>query len=303
MKSLTPYFVLASCLLAPFGSAHFVWLTVDAKDGKATMQLADSPGKDIAPILYRIQSRIRLKNIGALSDAQDHALMTAPVVAKGKPAALEALYGLHGTSLVHWSAKGVSKPEQAVAALKTAGEIVLKKSGSGWKGVVLNGGKPVKDVSVETYVDGGDEVDVKVGNDGSFALPHFHRSLALGAMVHIPKGGDYEGKKYTEYLEVISLCINLPSSVAAAPEDGMAAHMRQRDALFAKLDLTPKQKAQIKQFEAELAAELKKVPAGPDGDAKRQALMMNHVARFQTILTQEQKMIYREEVTKLGHGG
>lgn len=193
--------------LASPASAHFLWLTIIPKGGQAVLELADSPGKDIAPILYQLQPRMELTGINALSDAKNHERMTATISSPKKPIAIAALYGVFENALVHWSAKAVGTSLQAGVPIGLKGEILVKKIHDGWKATVTLSGKPMPNVQVEIYSDNGKPLFVKTDGSGSILIPRLSGLVQIGAMILEPISGTYSGKQYSQKVEACSLSI------------------------------------------------------------------------------------------------
>jgi len=191
--------------LASPASAHFIWLTIDPNGAQAVIELADSPGKDIAPILYQLQPRMELTGLNTLIDAKNHERMTATITSPKKPIAIGALFGVFENALVHWSAKAVGTRVQAGVPIGMKGEILLKQIRDGWRASVTLNGKPMPDVQVEIYSDNGKPLFAKTDRSGSISLPQLKGLVQIGAMILEPISGTYSGKKYAQKVEACSL--------------------------------------------------------------------------------------------------
>src|SRR5262249_8934158 len=130
MKTIIASMLLLLLLsLSQTTSAHFLWMSLDEAGRTVSLELADSPGKDIAPILFQLKDRFKTHGLGPLSDTADHQRLTAPVNSKDKAVGAEAEYGVFQNWLVHWSAKAAMNATQAQTAIGLAAEILLKKEG------------------------------------------------------------------------------------------------------------------------------------------------------------------------------
>jgi hypothetical protein len=203
--------ILASLMTASLARAHFVWATVEPAGKTLRMEVAESPGESIAPMLGKFISATKRNGIGEITDERDHLSVTAPLNKPGSAGGIDLLYGVHGTDLIHWSAKGAANLNAAGRALGLPSEIVVRKTKGGLIAIVTKGGKASPGADVEIYMPGSKTpIQKKSGADGSVALPAVTTGvLAIGARVIENTAGDYKGTHYTAIWDMPTITVRV----------------------------------------------------------------------------------------------
>lgn len=203
MKYLLALVALSLATLAP---AHFVWATVDPGGKRLRLEVAESPGESIVPMLGQMIGSIHA--IGAGKLVEENHQVVAPLNAPA--GGVDLLYGVHGDFLVHWWAKGASSLASAGEPLGQTVEILVRAGKGDLIAIVTKNGKPAPNAEVEIYLPGRKPIQRKSGGDGTVRFPLAKAGvLAIGAIVHNPIAGDYKGAHYNESRDYCSLTIRL----------------------------------------------------------------------------------------------
>jgi hypothetical protein len=205
-------FVVASIALASTANAHFVWAVVDPGSRQIRLEVAESPGVSIAPMLGKLIGSMKLTSITGLVDETDHKHVKGSL--DSKAGAVQLTYGIHGTDFVVWTAKGAANLEAAGAAMGLPFEILLSKSKKGLVAIVKRNGKPVSGALFEAYFPGASKsLMSKTSSAGTVELPTVSTGLlAVSAVVVDPKAGEYQGKPYSARNDMVSLTVQMGHS-------------------------------------------------------------------------------------------
>ncbi len=209
MKPLYAFTIFGLLTIAIPAQAHFIWVTIEPNGRIASLELADSPGNGIAPILYTLKDSFKTVGLENLIDSKDHRLMKATITDPKKPIGISAQYGVFQNALVHWSAKGATSLTQAKTSTGLASDISIIKKGNTWIVTVTFGGKPSVGADVEVYSTGLPNITAKTDLAGNVRLKTLRGLTQIGAMIHQPTPGSFKGTSYKEKLEVSSLVLRV----------------------------------------------------------------------------------------------
>lgn len=200
--------VIASLAVTSSAQAHFIWAIVQPGGKQIRMEIAESPGESLAPMLGKMAPEVKLNGIGAITDEADHMHVLAPL--NGPAGGADVIYGVHGDYLVHWSAKGATSMAAAGKLIGLPAEILLKHSKAGLSAIVTKNGKPTI-ADVEIYLpDKKEAITARSGADGVVAIPQFKGGfLAISAIVVEAGSGNFKGVHYNEKRDLCSLTVRV----------------------------------------------------------------------------------------------
>lgn len=211
MKLYRSLFAIGTLLaLAVTSEAHFVWATVQP-NRQIRLELADVPGEPEVPILAQRLSSLIPHAVGTPHLGADHKSVIAPLLAGRNAGGVDMLYGVFQSFLVHWYAKGSQDLASAQEKLGLKGEILTRKTSSGWAIQVVDNGKLIKNAAVEMYVPGSSSPIVAHASEaGLIRLPSMQPgTLYIGAEIRHPGGGTYNAERYSDSLDMVSLSVKI----------------------------------------------------------------------------------------------
>jgi hypothetical protein len=149
--------------------------------------------------------------MGSLKKGDDEFHLKALLDPQSAVGATDMVYGLHGTDLIHWWAKGANGLVGAGKSLGLGCEILLLRSAHGLQALVTKDGKGVSGAELEIYVGGRTEpVAAKTDSRGKVEIASPGKGLlAIGAIITGARPGDYKGKPYEKKRDMVTLTVNL----------------------------------------------------------------------------------------------
>lgn len=207
---LNPVIALFVSIAPAFAHAHFIWAVADPVSRNVRIEVAESPGESVVPILGKLKSGIKSLGLGSWTEDSDHMHLRAPLT-KSQVGTVSLLYGLHGDDLVTWWAKATTNLSSAGRALGQTYELTLNRSGQDLVAKLTKNGKPVSGAEVEAYGKGikaGQKLST--GKDGTVRMSFVSSGiLALGATVIEPVSGVDHGKPYKQSMHLVSLTVQM----------------------------------------------------------------------------------------------
>ncbi len=201
-------FLVPLLLIPALSQAHFLWAVLDPKTKLVHIEIAETPGTDIAPILNQFKPAIQTTGLAALQSQPDGKALNASLT-KGSTATAAFTYGLHGEDLVTWFAKATSDVKSASTPLGQSYEIVVRKSKSGLIAKIQHNGKACPDAKFEVYGTGVSVDNLKSDKNGEIAVPAVKSGvLSLGAIVVEPVSGEYKGTHYKDKMILVTATVS-----------------------------------------------------------------------------------------------
>ncbi len=186
--------------------AHFLWAYIDSTKHVAKLEIAESPGESIAPILGKFASKIQGSS-GPWHLTTDLQFLMAPLTTNAFSTSLE--YGLHGSDWVTWWARGCKDINSATKSSGQAYELTVRRTKRILTAIVRRNGKAVPNAQIEVYCSG-KEIGSKLKSDAtgmvSFSAPA-HGVLAVGAIVTEPNSGKIRGAAYKQKMHLVSITV------------------------------------------------------------------------------------------------
>ena len=201
--------VVAGLMLAAVADAHFVWASVDGKSLR--LEIAESPGDSVVPIQPAWKDGMHGVGVGPFAFAADKGHVMAPILGGRASAGLDLLYGIHGTSLIHWFAKGASSVEAASKPIGLASEVCLRRVKDGFVVSVVKDGKPASGAVIEASMPGVAKVmSLTTSSDGTVRLPASKAGmLSVGAAITVKTPGDFKGAHFDDRVDMCSLTVRV----------------------------------------------------------------------------------------------
>ena len=207
MKRTAPTLAAALLLVPTLAQAHFLWAYADPTTKTVRLEIAESPGESIAPVLRGLQKRIEMVGASDLKDQGDSGLSAKSSAATAQ---FKLIYGLHGTDLVTWWAKAGTTPASVAKPTGQEFEIVASRAAHGLTAKLTRHGKPIANAEIEAYgCDLPSNAKFKTDAKGTITIPSLNSGrLALGAMLPEPLSGEFNGTRYKGKLNLVSMTVN-----------------------------------------------------------------------------------------------
>ena len=212
MKQLRVLCLIVSVLaVSASAQAHFIWFLFDRQGTQVRLELSESPGDSLVPMLGKLMPTMNSQFIGPMTEDADHKHLTTNLISPEKAGGVSVVYGVFEGRWVRWSAKGSANIAAAGQKLNLPVDITVRRTNSELVALVTRGGKPVAGAEFVAVLPGHKEpTPFKVSAQGEVRLPNIKEGiLALRAVIHEPTSGEYKGLHYMEKLDCGTLTIKL----------------------------------------------------------------------------------------------
>jgi len=197
--------ILAS-LLGAFATAqaHFIWAIPQPDGHTVKFELAESPGDSVVPYGQFVKSG---QYFGLSAEPKDEA---APLRGT-KSAGVHALFGVHGSDLVHWSAKAAANLRAASETTSLPADITVKTVKGLLIARVTKNGRPTPDSLATCIAPGSSKVhEFRTNAKGEFQLGKSTAGLwILSAIIVENTPGTYNGTPYKDRQDMATLCFRI----------------------------------------------------------------------------------------------